>query len=461
MHALTMVARACRLLSRTDALPAFPCGNDLLLQYRITSSFVKGPGRKADKSLRGGLLLIPVRIYVEYREDYPVTLALIGINILAFVPLLLTSCCGLQPFFAKYGLVPGSPQPHQFLTHMFLHGGVFHLGFNMLFLWLFGKVVESIFGHARFVLFYFGGGLVAALSQLAICHVSGAGLEVPMVGASGAIAAVLGVFLVRYYFVKIEMRWFFFFFLFFRIYTFHLRAWVFLLLLWFVPQLAFGLLSFGYSSGVAYWAHIGGFLFGVILGMQMNLLREAKAELAYGKARDPSAVGDGTSRMHLKESINASPHNVKARLELAQSYIREQRLDDAIREYVEAFNDAYRAGEVEEALSVYSMVFALKDEELILPENQEFRLGLDCIKYAHYELAFQILEKLHRLRPDHPQTEQILARLVALSANKLVKYPEAEEYLEQLRKGYPHSRYIETLEWDLSRIKDRTAVPTA
>ncbi len=405
-------------------------------------------------------MLLPVRIYVEYREDYPVTLALIGINLLAFVPVFLTPCCGLLPFFTKYGLVPGSPQPHQFLTHMFLHGGIMHLGFNLLFLWLFGKVVESIFGHVRFLLFYFGGGLVAALSQLAICHISGAGLEVPMVGASGAIAAVLGVFLTRYYFVKIEMRWFFFFFLFFRIYTFHLKAWAFLLLLWFVPQLAFGLLSLGYSGGVAYWAHIGGFLFGVILGMQMNLLREAKAEVAYGKGRSVSAIGDESSRMHLKESINASPHNIKARLGLAQSYLREQRPNDALREYVEAFDAAYRAGEIEEALGIYGMAFALKDDELILPENQEFQLGLDCIKYAHYELGLQILDKLHRLRPDHPHTEQILARLVALSADKLARYQEAEEYLEQLKKRYPQSKYIEMLQWDISRIKDRRAVPT-
>jgi membrane associated rhomboid family serine protease len=418
------------------------------------------PSQETDKFIRGGILLLPVRIYVEYREDYPVTLALIGINLLAFVPVLVTPCCGLSPLFTKYGLVPGSPQPHQFLTHMFLHGGIVHLAFNMLFLWLFGKVVESIFGHVRFLLFYFGGGLVAALSQLAICHISGAGLEVPMVGASGAIAAVLGVFLTRYYFVKIEMRWFFFFFLFFRIYTFHLKAWVFLLLLWFIPQLAFGLLSLGYSGGVAYWAHIGGFLFGVILGMQMNLLREAQAEVAYGKGRDTSAIGDESSRMHLKESINASPHNIKARLELAQSYLRAQRPTDALREYVEAFDAAYRAGEIERALSVYGMAFALKDEELILPENQEFQLGLDCIKYAHYELGLQILDKLHRLRPDHPQTEQILARLVALSADKLARYQEAEEYLEQLRKRYPQSKYIEMLQWDIGRIKDRPAVPT-
>ncbi len=404
-------------------------------------------------------MLIPVRIYVDYREDYPVTLALIGINFLALLAVLLTSCEGLQTLFTRYGLVPGSPRPHQLITYMFLHGGIIHFFFNMLFLWLFGKVVESIFGHGRFLLFYFGGGLAAALSQLAICHASGVALDIPMVGASGAIAAVLGVFLVRYYFVKIEMRWFFFFFLFFRIYTFHLRAWVFLLLLWFIPQLIFGLLSLGYFSGVAYWAHIGGFLFGAILGLQMNLLREAKAELSYIKGKDASWSGDERSRMHLRESISASPKNTRPRLDLAQSHIKEQQPDDAVREYVAAFNIAYQAGDVEEALSIYHMAFALKQDELILSEEMEFEVGTNCAKHAHYELGFLIFEKLHRLRPDHPKTEQILAKLISLASNKLAKYREAHEYFQKLKSRFPQSRYLQMLKWDITRIRGEVNVP--
>ncbi len=404
-------------------------------------------------------MLIPVRIYVDYREDYPATLSLIGINFLLLIPVLLTSCEGLASLFNAYGLVPGSPRPHQFISHMFLHGGIIHFAFNMLFLWLFGKVVESIFGHGRFLLFYFGGGLAAALSQLAICHVTGVALEIPMVGASGAIAAVLGVFLVRYYFVKIEMRWFFFFFFFFRIYTFHLRAWVFLLLLWFIPQLIFGLLSWGYCTGVAFWAHIGGFLFGAIVGLQMNLLREAKAEISYQRGRDASWSGDERSRMHLKESIGASPGNTRPRLDLAQSYIKEQRIEDAVREYVSAFDVAYQAGEIEEALRIYDMAFALKHEELILSENMEFEVGTKCAKYANYELGFLVFEKLHRLRPDHLKAEQILAKLISLAANKLAKHKEAKEYFRELESRFPHSRYLEMLRWDLDRAEAMSNAP--
>jgi membrane associated rhomboid family serine protease/outer membrane protein assembly factor BamD (BamD/ComL family) len=404
-------------------------------------------------------MLIPVRIHVDYREDYPITLALIGINLLALIPVLLTSCEAKMALFLNWGLVPSAPHPQNFITHMFMHGGILHFVFNMLFLWLFGKVVESIFGHYRFLLFYFGGGVTAALTHMAICHLTGTGLDIPMVGASGAIAAVLGVFLIRYYFVKIEMRWFFFFFFFFRMYTFHLKAWIFLLGLWFVPQLIFGLLTLGWFTPVAYWAHIGGFVFGAILGLQMNLLKAAKSEVLYLKGQGASWSSDENSRMHLKQSINASPKNIKPRLELAQSYITAGKFDEAVKEYVEAFNVLYEHGEIEEALRAYDMAFALSHDELILSEEMEFEIANQCSKYANYELGCEILQKLHRLRPEHPKTEQILAKLVSLCSGKLGQYREARAYFEELENKYPYSKYIQMLQWEMNRIKDQLNAP--
>jgi membrane associated rhomboid family serine protease len=408
-------------------------------------------------------LLIPVRIDVSYREDYPVTLALIGINLLAFIPvmsLLLTPCCQVEiSLFTDYGLIPSSPEPHHFITHMFIHGGMFHIVFNMLFLWLFGKVTESIFGHFRFLLFYFGGGITAALTHILIVYLTGVGKDIPMIGASGAIAAVLGVFLIRYWFVKIELRWFFFYFFFFRIYTFHLKAWVFLLGLWFAPQLIFGLISLGGFSSVAYWAHIGGFLFGAILGIKMNLLKEAKAEILYLKGQKASWTNDEVSRIHLKESIQTSPQNIQPRLELAQSYLSAQKYDEAVEEYLDAFKVLYEKGEIEEALGIYEIVFKLKPDELILSEDLEFQIGAQCIKYAHYELGYLIFQKLHKLRPDHPKNEQILAKLINLCSSKLGQYQEARDYFQELKNNHPHSRYIRIFEWEMDKIETELTPP--
>lgn len=408
-------------------------------------------------------MLIPVRIDVSYREDYPVTLALIGLNLLAFIPVIssiLTPCC--QPdisLFTNYGLVPSSPELSTFVTHMFIHGGIFYLVFNMLFFWLFGKVVESIFGHWRFLLFYFGGGITAALTHILICHLTGMGKEIPMIGASGAIAAVLGIFLIRYWFVKIELRWFFFYFFFFRIYTFHVKAWIFLLGLWFAPQLIFGLLFLGGFSSVAYWAHIGGFLFGAILGLQMNLLKEAKAEILYLKGQNASGSKDEIAFLHLKQSIETSPKNIQPRLELAQSYMRVQKYDEAVKEYVKAFLVLYNQGQIEEALGIYEIAFKLKLDELILSDDMEFKVGVQCIKYANYELGYLIFQKLCRLCPNHLKMEQILAKLIDLCSNKLGQYREGYEYFQELKSRYPQSRYIKIFEWEMNKIENQLSLP--
>jgi tetratricopeptide (TPR) repeat protein len=165
--------------------------------------------------------------------------------------------------------------------------------------------------------------------------------------------------------------------------------------------------------------------------------------------------------MHLKQSIGASPKNLRPRFELAQSYITAGKFDEAVKEHVEAFNVLYKHGQIEEALGVYDMALALRHDDLILSEEMEFDVANQCSKYANYELAFQIFEKLHRLRPGHPKTEQILAKLVSLSADKLGQHQEAVGYFEELESKYPYSKYIQMLQWEMNKIKNQLAVPYA
>ena len=196
-----------------------------------------------------------------------------------------------------------------------------------------------------------------------------------------------------------------------------------------------------------------------MLGLKMNLLKEAKAEVLYLKGQDASWTGHESSRFHLMQSIHASPKNIKPRLELAQSYITAQKYDDAVEEYVEAFKVSYQAGQIEEALRVYDMAFTLKPDELILSEDMEFQVGMKCTKYAHYELGYLVFQKLHRLRPNHPKTERILAKLISLCSNKLGQHHEAHEYFQELESTYPHSRYIEIFRCDMNKIEDQPRVP--
>jgi membrane associated rhomboid family serine protease len=151
-------------------------------------------------------------------------------------------------------------QPPAFLTifsSMFMHGGWLHIAFNMLFLWVFGNNVEDSMGRPKFVGFYLLGGVAAALAQVAISPDS----TVPLVGASGAIAAVLGGYALLYPRARVLTIFFLFFIFFLEIPAMVLLGlWIFLQFLPAVGQLATPEVG---SGGVAYWAHIGGFLFGL------------------------------------------------------------------------------------------------------------------------------------------------------------------------------------------------------
>ena len=174
-----------------------------------------------------------------------------------------------------YGMIPAElfglwhpPRAYQvvpawatLVTSMFLHGGWFHLIGNMLFLWIFGNNIEEVLGRGRYLFFYLCCGIVAALTQA----FSSYGAHVPMVGASGAIAGVLGAYLLLYPNANVHV--FVWIVIFFRIVN--VPAWI-LLGLWFAIQLVSGLARAAGTPGVAFWAHVGGFVSGVIL---ITLLR--------------------------------------------------------------------------------------------------------------------------------------------------------------------------------------------
>jgi membrane associated rhomboid family serine protease len=143
------------------------------------------------------------------------------------------------------------------LTSMFLHGGWMHMIGNMWFLWVFGNNIEDSMGHVRFAMFYLITGLVAAGSHVLTAMDS----SVPMVGASGAISGVMGAYIVLYPHVRVHTLIIFFFFI--RVITLPAFA---LLGLWFALQLFSGTLAGrGTGGGVAFWAHVGGFVAGMAL----------------------------------------------------------------------------------------------------------------------------------------------------------------------------------------------------
>jgi|GEM_PF-2509088 len=174
-----------------------------------------------------------------------------------------------ESVFNRFGLIPGKMNRlYTFFTHIFIHGGIWHLLGNMLFLWVVGCLLEDSWGRIPFLVFYLAGGAFAGLVH---CLQDTSSI-MPLVGASGAIAATMGAFTVRHFLTKI--RFFYFFLLILKPYvgTFSLPAFVFLPL-WFVGQIALRYLD-GYLGGgtnVAYMAHIGGFMAGLTAALAMRI----------------------------------------------------------------------------------------------------------------------------------------------------------------------------------------------
>ncbi len=182
-----------------------------------------------------------------------------AIKAYAFRPAYLASLGTIQEL--GYAVAGGS-----LLLSMFMHGGLLHIGFNMLFLWVFGDNVEDRMGHLRYLVFYLICGVLATLAHSAIAVLgafvsTGDSLEIPLVGASGAIAGVLGAYykLFRHASVRALIPLFFIFTM------VDLPASLFIII-WFVLQLLQGVGSLGQvGAGVAFWAHIGGFVAGLLL----------------------------------------------------------------------------------------------------------------------------------------------------------------------------------------------------
>jgi membrane associated rhomboid family serine protease len=217
--------------------------------------------------------MIPLRDVIPSRTTPGVTITLIVLNVIVYLFQLMLSPSGRESFLYAFGLVPEYFSPITVFTSMFVHGGIAHLGGNMLFLWIFGDNVEDRLGHGRFIAFYVICGVVAAVAQTALHPHS----LIPMVGASGAIAGVMGGYLVLYPHSRILMLFPF------PPILFELPA-LFFLALWFVVQFLNGINQLpifeknAISGGVAFWAHVIGFVTGLVLVLVMRKPERQRVE---------------------------------------------------------------------------------------------------------------------------------------------------------------------------------------
>lgn len=357
----------------------------------------------------------------------------------------------------QYAFVPANPKPISYLTASFLHGGWLHLIGNMWFLWLAGFVLEDAWGRWLYAAFY----LIAGAAALQFYAWTNAGSLSPTLGASGAVAALMGAFLVRFPKMKIEMAWLFFF----RLMRFKAAAY-WLLPLWLLTEVFFGSMS-GTSGGVAHWAHVGGFLFGALAalaiqhsGLEQKASQAIEEKLSWNS--DPEIEQANQLLEHgqpdeavaaLTQHVAAKPGSIDAWSLLRQIYKQQGNT----RAYLDATAKTcalhLRAHEIEAAFQDYAEFTDSGGSKM--PASTWLELCKGAEEKQEFERA---LAEYQHLAATYPAERQALTAQLSAARLCLKKLNRPQEALALYRAAaaspVPH------LDWEpliQSGIKDATA----
>ncbi len=319
--------------------------------------------------------------------------------------------------FFKWGLVPSKLSPISLVTHMFLHGGWMHLLGNMLILFLAGPFVEDVWGRPLFAGFYLVSGLVAALSFILLYPDS----ATPMIGASGAIAGIMGAFMIRHWHSRIR---FFYMVGFIWRGTFYAPAWL-MLPLWFGEQLFMMLMVHGLdggSSGVAYMAHVGGFAFGALAAFAIQKSQfeerfitasiEDKITVVDNSVIEKAAEADRAGRSDeayglLAEAWRQDPSNIDLTLSLWDLALRRGWAAHAAPAMLHLIETMLRKGEAGAAFEHWFEVIG-RLPDLIPEPGLSLRVGQALQRAQHADWARDAFHRCAKGPPDKLSTSMLV-----------------------------------------------------
>src|SRR6266478_3854185 len=329
----------------------------------------------------------------------------------------------------RYAFIPAHPQPISYITANFLHGGWMHIIGNMWFLWLAGAILHDALPILIYPIFYFLAGAMA----LQLHAWANPGSLAATLGASGAVAALMGAFLVRFPKTKIEMIWLFGFG--FRSYRFQARAY-WLLPLWLVMEIFSGSI-FGGSSGVAHWAHVGGFVFGAIAatGLSYSGLEHVANQAIEAKVSwtaDPALV-QATEKMDqgkideaiaiLQTHLAATPNSLDACILLSQLYWRKNDVPKYHENIIKQCQLHLKAQNPEAAWQDFGEYLNSGGERM--PASTWLELCRAAETQQNFERAVEEYDKLARAYPTERQSLLALMAAGRSSQKKLNRPGEA------------------------------------
>ncbi|MFH1380419.1 MAG: rhomboid family intramembrane serine protease [bacterium] len=325
------------------------------------------------------------------------------------------------------------------ITYQFLHAGILHILFNMIFLWLVGCNVEDRWGPILFTLIYLIGGIAAAATQITMYPDD----NIPMVGASGSVAAIMGAFLIRHAAIKIRFWYFFMFFALFRSGTFYMPAWV-AVPLWFSQQLLMGLMTLKTAPSIGYWAHIGGFMFGAASGIGIKIfnlghtweqqadqtliacdhkLRKAFHELRFNSYIEAEKI--------FKEVLELYPDHRKARQGIMRLYEQKQDYTEFCRHGIALIQSGIKLNDI---ILIDETLHQIKHASQITKLNDFLLFQLASI-YERIKRWQEAVQTYNRIIKDYASGQYMPKALFSAGRilyEKLDHKDEAKTYFEKL-----------------------------
>lgn len=389
------------------------------------------------------MLLVPFRTDRPRQRPAYLTALLIAVNVVAYAVWTAYGMWGpvdgvagpYPPQITSFGLWSEHLQPLPFVTHLFIHTDPLHLLGNMLFLWIFGSLIEDAIRPWGLAALYIGGGILAALAHLGLAAQLGVGPEIPLVGASGSVAAIMGLFMIRFFRTRVQL----FCCLGWARRTFWVQS-TWALLYWIGLEALGGALSVfaAGGDGIAHWAHLGGFAAGAAAAPFLGSVTAARQEFVcddplvnFRAIRQAERIGEA------ERALRVSPHDLRLLHWLADAYRKSGDDARAAEMHRRCLRNYSEQGDVNAAANTY-----LELARDGAPPNVAVELLFEiaqALEKQHAPEAADIYRLLAARHPTRPEAEKSLGKLALLCRERLERPEEAERCLDELARRYPNS----------------------
>lgn len=366
------------------------------------------------------------------------------------------SWAGAQ-MLAHYGILPNNFKSFTLITYSFFHESFGHLLTNCFYLWVFGTAIEAAVGRLRYLLLFMLAGMVGGMLQwmVTVALLSPETGTVPIVGASAACSGLIGLFAVRYYRARLSfvgMR-----------FKPHVVTVISLFLTYEIASALIYLLKGDTAFGVAHWAHIGGFVFGLGCAQMLKLSEQgARAYLSddANTAMQTNLPGAAIKRWEIL--LQREPENTEALREMAKAWLTLGDMEQATGYYLLSIHKSLQQGKRDKAASTCAEMFreGIRETEsrgrnVRLTPQEQFHIGCTLEDQEEFEMAAEVFRFLLVRTPDIEEAESAFVRLVQIYGERIARHEEARVFGHLFLQRFPQSRWRTMVEATLKKITSR------